>query len=169
MHGSIWTEEELRQLRECWKEMSARSLAKRLPGRKWYAIYHKAQDLGLPMGPPQGYETFSHAAKRTGFTRSSLGPLLKRHGVSLWHGYRRLLADASRHYYVDPYDVDQAIAADLKLENIAHAAVRVGLSKTYLGKLLCRHGYRLGKGKRARLPPEVFDRVASESRKKRAA
>lgn len=77
-----WSPEDLQYLHLAWGEQSLRTMAKHLK-RSITAIYEKAEDLELPMGPPRGWEYVTVAARRVGHTRKSLRALCARHGVPL--------------------------------------------------------------------------------------
>ena len=64
-----WSDADLRTLRTEWHELSERRLRERFPGRSWLAILHKATELGLPMGVPQGHVSVERAITELGLTR----------------------------------------------------------------------------------------------------
>jgi hypothetical protein len=121
-----WTKADDDELRDLWGTLSIDKIAKRL-GRTVATTYWRADRLGLERGATQGHEYFTDAAKRTGFAVATLRRILKTHGVKLLVTMSRPTG-ARRHYHaVDPYDVDEAVAAWLACEDIAAAARARGL------------------------------------------
>jgi transposase-like protein len=139
-HRRRWTQEEKSSLCYHWETGGdLKALARRF-GRTPAGVYAMAKQLGCQAGAPQGYEYLNQAAQRTGYARSQLEVILQRMGVQP----RRVLSlVAGRTYhrkYVDPHDVDQAIARWLRGEPLAIVARRLGFTPTTVRKWLRRTG-----------------------------
>lgn len=141
-HG--WTAKEELALRFSWGA-DLGYLADRF-GRTIHAIYDKAKLLGLTLGCPEGFESFNHAAKRTGYLRSQLQTIL------VWAGHkrhRRVTYDrCQRHQWiVDSFDVDEAVERWTEhvrtTETIKEAAVRLGTNHHRVREALITSGLEL--------------------------
>lgn len=162
-----WTRADDNLLRFGWGEKGLNAIAKEL-GRTALTVYHRARQLGLASGCPEGYEYLTHAAERTGYDTGQLRVILLAHGAQL----RRSLANpwsrkpGKATHYVDPLDVDEAVAAWHRTE-VVHAAARArGLCSETLGRWLREAGIAKTTPKkfRWRVPTDVIDRVVAERR-----
>lgn len=137
-----WTRSDDAQLRDLWDlGMQVRAIATRL-GRTALTVYWRAQKLGLPLGCPDGWEYLTAAAERTGYATKQLRPILAWAGVSL----RRALARPNKKvaracHFVDPLEVDAAIAKWTASEPVHTAAARLGICAGTLERWLERAGF----------------------------
>ena len=165
-----WTDLDDAQLRRLWSSgFTLPTIAQRLQ-RTEQATYWRSQRLGLQAGVPQGCEGLSAAGVRTGFATSQLWRICAWAGLDV----HRTLSRASkprgrlkhkhafRHYYVDPFDLDEAIAAWHRTETV-HAAARArGLNGEALRAWLLEAGLRPPvKGVHWRVETTVIDRVVA--------
>lgn len=171
-----WSATEDRILREGWEELSMRTLMAKLRGRSRLAIYQRVTALGLRHGIPQGYESFAAACRRTGYSREALEKILERGGVRRHRLNAQRDAGLDYQTFVEPDEVDAAIAAFMQTETVHAAAVARGLCDKTLRDWLVRAGVIGARVPRAavRLPTEAIDRVIEEKRatyrpRKRAA
>lgn len=152
-----WTEEEDRKLRWLWDEpLGIDAIAEKL-GRTRLTTYWRAQVLELPLGPPQGCEYLYVAARRVGY---STGDELRR--VLDWAGVKIRLCRTRRgkhagRYYVDSFDVDEAVERWLKTETAEAAARRLGISGEALREKLKRAGVAISREQHARVTEEQLE------------
>jgi hypothetical protein len=168
-----WTDLENARLRRMWHSYSVRQLAQRF-GRSEWGVWEHARHIGLPLGVPRGCEYFTEACERTGF-----------HGRSLWRIIRwaEVVTTATpvkpgalnrqRRYYVDPFDVDEAVKKWLATETIDAAARRHGVAGNTMRYWLKRAGLLHPRGPKSslhhRIESVVIDRVVSEWRAQKVA
>ncbi len=157
-----WTLADLRLLRNLWGEVDLPTLAKRL-GRSVATTYWKAQQLDL-LGCPRGREYLTDAATRTGFSTSTLRRILAWHGVKLRRAMSRVLQPKTkrRMHAVDPFDVNEAVAAWLATETPTAAARRLGVTGETVAARVARLVDAPPRPKRRRhwrIPSEVIDRA----------
>jgi hypothetical protein len=133
-----WTYRDDDHLRISWGPHPIRAIAKTL-GRTEQAVYQRAKELGLGLGVPQGFETLTHAAERTGFATSQLRVILRAGGVRITRGLTRPSHRVVRPHHVthivEPHDVDEAVAAWLATETIQAGARRHGYEGSVLRRL----------------------------------
>jgi hypothetical protein len=143
-----WTDDEDDRLRLLWGDGgNLTSIAAEIK-RPRQGVYRRAQVLGLPLGCPQGHEYLTTAAKRNGFSWSTMRRILAWHGVRL---HRALgLGQRSRrpHHVVDVGDVDEAVEAWLATEPVGTAAKRRGLCEHTLRQRLRVTGAVPAKGEK---------------------
>lgn len=156
-----WTELQDRRLRLLWGEKTIEQLEPEL-GRSKYGIYDRAYDLGLPIGCPQGYEYFTAAAERTGFTKGELWRVLSHYKVPVRRAMSRPAKGVtSRRHVVEPDAVDEAIEQWLQAEVLAVAAKARGIVPSTLERWLVASGLPLpkkpGKRRRWRIPTTTID------------
>jgi len=156
-----WTSAEVRCLLTHWRTIDDRELVQRLSPRSWRAITVKAKMLGLPQGMPAGCESFSAAMRRTGYDRCQLQRILSRCGVPI-HG--RGVGRQYRWAYVSRSLVDRAVADQMRLESLLHAASRLRISRVVLARLVRDRGYPIVHRQSTRLPPETYDRIVDAYR-----
>ena len=169
-----WTPEADARLRFFWDTpASTRALCARF-GRSAQAIGVRARSLGLPARVPPGYEFVTHAALRTNFDLKTLRRILAWAGVEA----RRVRSSATRRRpiehrrraryhqsFVDPFDVDEAVARWLAAETPAQAALRVGVDATTLRRWLRAAGVpRPPRRHPWRLDVAVLDAVVARQR-----
>jgi hypothetical protein len=145
-----WTAEDDRRLTFEWAEgLSLATVAKRL-GRTQAATYWRAQQIGLPLGVPDGFEYFSAAAERTGYATKQLRAILATHGVRLHATLSRTSPEKRprRMHFVDPLLVDDAVAAWVQAEPVEAAARRLGICGESLRRRLARVGVENAPGSR---------------------
>jgi hypothetical protein len=164
-----WTRADIGQLRDLWGEgMSLRRIARHL-GRTSATVYIKAQAIGLSLGVPDGFEYLSHAAKRTGYCTSQLWQILRAAGVRPKAALARTVERRAGHrfHFVEPLDVDDAVALWLSTEPVESAAKRLGVSGHRLRGWLRAEGVKDQRRiPRAhwRVPSEVIERVVAQRR-----
>lgn len=171
-HRRPWTREHDALLRREWGALSVRGL-RTLLGRTAAAIRERARILGLrTKDMRRGYEGLVQAAKRCGFASDTMRALLDRHGVPWRRTFKRqqrpCSAQGSMRVY-DPDAVDEAVAAELRLETPNSAAQRHGVKHRTLHRWLVDAGVITSRqrGKPHRIPSDVIDRVVAEHRNKR--
>jgi hypothetical protein len=136
----FWTPREDARLRFLWDTSASLSAIGKEIGRSPTGVYCRAQILGLPLGVPQGYEFISAASERTGYWVQTLEKILAWAGVRA-HAVRTLGTRRGEvRRYVDPLDVDDAIALWHKTESLHAAAQRHGVSDATLRRWLRRIG-----------------------------
>lgn len=135
-HYQRWTPQDDRTLRFEWGSLGLTALSKTL-GRTPIATYYRARHLGLKAGCPDHGEYISHAAKRTGFSVSQLRGILHSQGMrprpAMAAPHRR---GAWNMQWVDPLDVDDAVAAFMAMETPQAAARRCGVSPELIVDLM---------------------------------
>lgn len=121
-----WTAAEDNYLRNSWGHEQVTRIARKL-NRKATAIYWRAGQLGLARGCPDGFEYLTEAAARTGYSTQQLRMILRWARIDGAVGIHRSLSrptGARRSYhFVEPFDLDQAIAKWNETETV-HAAAR---------------------------------------------
>lgn len=140
-----WTADDDNRLRKLWNgELSVEEIAQRL-GRTDAATYYRANDLGLPVGCPEGWETVRQAAVRTGYHPDQLRHILRAFQATIRPTLSKPCSrkGAQGRYtwmIVSPREVDAVIAAWHESEPVAAAARRLGVS----GEVLTNRLRRLG-------------------------
>jgi hypothetical protein len=169
-HHRRWTPREDRDLSMSWGLEALSQLARRL-GRTPITIYWRARKLGLRLGAPEGMEYLQHAAARAGYTTGQLRRILRAADVTLRCTPSR--PDAKRHgrglrpfhrfHYVDPIDVDDAVAAWCRQETTEGAARRHGVCGDTIRRLLLAAGHAPPRRRKAhwRVDPELVDRLVT--------
>lgn len=135
-----WTAREDARLRFLWETSASLHQIAAEIGRPWKAVYHRAAFLELPFGVPQGYEYLSVAAKRAGFALRTFQRILEWAGVRIHRTRTRRLRREHPRRYVEPDDVDAAIARWNQTESVNGAARRLGVSEPTLRRWLRRIG-----------------------------
>lgn len=135
-----WTFRENNQLRLLWGIHPIAKVASMM-GRTEAAVYWRAQQLGLGVGCPQGFEYLSNAAARTGYAVTSLRKLLNWARVPIARAVCRPdRASKSRNGHVTwivvPADVDEAIERWHETETLERAADRYAVCSSVLARLL---------------------------------
>lgn len=174
-----WTVEEDSRLRRLWDaETPLAQIAARLE-RTATATYWRAQQLGLPLGCPDGWEYLTTAAERTGFDTTTLRRILRWAGVSI---HRSLSAPGRRRrgvagircdrHVVAPGEVDVAIEQWMETEPLERAAERLGVCRQTLARRL----EAVGIGRQARRkahwrvsPEQIAAALAARPVRRRAA
>ena len=124
-----WTSADDDRLRILWGTRSLNATARQL-GRTPDTTYWRAQQLGLGLGCPQGFEYVSTAAERCGYDTGQLRRILHWAGVRISRSVARVRADrihVQHTHYVDPQDVDDAVARWHATETVEAAARRLGM------------------------------------------
>lgn len=168
-----WTESEDAIIRNNWGYHPLSRIAK-LVGRSAVSVYWRAKQIGLRPGCPNGFEYFAHAAERTGYTRTQLRAILDAAGVQLKRSVCRPDCKSTRpHRFVDPLDVDDAVAKWHALELAEAAARRLNLKPRTLRRWL-REARAAGVEMPAeperqahwwRIPTATIDSVVAERRR----
>lgn len=134
--GRRWSASEDEKLRVSWGEVTVPDLAGMLRRTEW-AVYRRARDLGISVGCPRGYEWLTAAARRTGYDVATLRSVLDDAGVAMRPALHRLdYTPRSGRVYVDPFDVDAAVAARNLTETLSSAATRRGIEHRRLIRAL---------------------------------
>lgn len=177
-----WTMADDARLRQQWGiGLSVEAVAKRI-GRTPKATYQRAKVIGLPLGLQPGYERWTEAAKRTGYCTTQLWRICRWAGVEVHRAMSRpskprgrRKAHASRHHFVDSFELDEAIERWHRTEAVHSAARARGLVGDTLRRWLHDAGLTPPDSKRHwRVDTEVIDRVVTHRlsvfhKKKRAA
>jgi hypothetical protein len=153
-----WTPADDMWLRASWDRPLSKLSAK--VGRTEQAVAQRAQQLGLGLGCPPGFEYLTVAARRTGFDRSSLRMILRWGKVKIHESITANRRPRGR-WIVDPEKVDRAVEDWLKTETIEAASRRTGYTAEALTRRLEMCGLPLpGRptGKRHwRIPSDLID------------
>lgn len=172
--GRPWTTDEVKLFRTWWEgDHRLEWMAPRL-GRTPWQLYVKAIALGM-LGVPDGHESLTAAARRVNYEPSTLRKILRAAGVRL-HQMRTVRARKDRQkiyyrvHYVDPFDVDEAVAKWVKLESVAYAARSRRIRVNTLYRWLEKAGViEPAKSRRElrhyHLDPAVIDRVIVAERR----
>lgn len=165
-HYRRWSPEDTARLVRLWTSSASLPEIAFALGRTEATVYWYAWHRGLPRGCPQGYESVTTAAKRTGFEVATLVHLLHRWGVRTtpWRG--KPGAAARRHYhFVDSFDVDRAVEKWAESEIVTVAARRHGLCGETLKQWLIAAGHRPPARKKTwRLASSLIDGMVAERR-----
>lgn len=132
-----WTEQDDARLCELWESGLSKGQIAQQMARTPGTLYHRAQQLGLSLGVPRGNEYITNAAKRTGYAVAQLRRILNWSGRRVHQCLGRTSGERSRSFhYVDPMDVDDAIAEWHATEPLEAAARRVGMCAETLARRL---------------------------------
>ncbi len=144
-----WTAADDQTLRDGWELGWRVSIIAKHLGRTKAATYKRAQDIGLPLGVPDGWEHLSAAAERTGYATQQLRRILRWAGVHMRNALSRPCRSRSgrRQWIVEPEVVDEAVARWHATEPVTTAARRVGVGDELLRGRLLRLGLRRPGGK----------------------
>jgi hypothetical protein len=166
-----WTAADDRRLEMLWGLHATKRIANLL-GRSHDAVYIRALERGLVAGERRGKESLKEAAKRTGYTRQVLLPILKAANVA-----HRVMSRCSPGkkgyalrpaYALDPSEVGEAIADHLAKEPVGSAARRRGVREGTLVRALKKIGITrpetLPRRARWRLDDETYDRAMAARR-----
>jgi hypothetical protein len=152
-HYKRWSREDDRRLCLLWGTATVERIAAQM-GRTPLTVYWRGRKLGLPCGVPERGEYLTHAAKRTGFATQQLRVVLRAAGVRL----RQTMSaprDTSRTYHwVDPFDVDEAVALWMSTETADTAAQRLGVCGDTIVRLMAVAGVEPLKTARKRQPKQ---------------
>jgi hypothetical protein len=147
-----WTAQDDTRLRLLWDGGNTVEEVAESLGRTVITTYWRAQVLGLPLGVPDGWESISDAAKRTGYGTGQLRRILRHSGVTI----RRALSAPGRpkrgkgkskkkirlRYIVFPGEVDVAMDTWHATEPAEAAAARLGISGETLRRRLVLAGVK---------------------------
>lgn len=162
-----WSKEEDQRLRTLWAlGLSLRRISDRM-GRNQQGIAKHVERLGLPLGVPRGYESITESCKRVGFHGCTMWTILRWAAVVTTAVRAKKPQGKFRRYYVDPFDVDEAVKKWLSTETIAGAATSRDIPRSTLRKwLLCAGAFTSSADarKHQRIPTKVIDRVVAERR-----
>lgn len=143
-----WTKHDLERLEFLWDAShSLPWIAKQL-GRTLKTTYQRAQELGLPLGCPRGYEYLTNAGIRTGYTTGQLRHILRWAGCPIHPALSRTVRGRKRSHVVDPQDVDDALERWHATETCETAARRRGRCGETLKRRLQHLGVFAPGGKR---------------------
>jgi hypothetical protein len=137
-HKPYWTAAEDAQLRELWNSGDRIVEIAKAMDRPEAGIYERAQKIGLQLGCPPGFEYLSAAAKRAGVATSQLRERMKQAGLPIHVATtkRRGYHGRKRRHFVDPVDVDAAMAKWNEAETVSSVARRLGLCAWTLSRKL---------------------------------
>ncbi len=145
-----WTAEEDAHLALRWNSGDRiDSIAKEM-NRPVAGIYERAQKIGLQLGCPPGFEYLTAAARRAGVATATLRKMMRAADLVIHvattkpRGKQR----RKRRHFVDPIDVDDALARWNRTETVAGAARRLGLCPWTLCRKLRALGYGAGRTKK---------------------
>lgn len=168
MSGPRWKPEEDRELDLWWSSgLRLDAIANRFPGRTKGAVYRRAKDRGLGLGCPKGFEYLHAAAERTGYCIPTLRRILDYSDVQV-HVSLRMPGSTNknwRRHYVDPFEVDEAIALWMKTEKPTDAARRRGVNRETLRRWLRKAGaLEMSDGTKIhrRVASDIIERVVAE-------
>lgn len=170
-----WTTVDDTKLRRLWDgEQTLRQIANALD-RTPITTYWRAQKLGLPLGCPEGWESLTDAAKRTGYGPGQLRRILAAFGVEPSKRVTRILPlrgkrrEALRWTIVWPADVDAAVEAWCECDTLEGHARRREISTEALRSRLAAVGIErpvdLPRKHHWRLSEAEVDRALSGGRK----
>ncbi len=134
-HRYTWTAADDRYLRNHWGEEPIGDIAYAL-ARTRNSVHHRASELNLGLGVPQGFLSVRAASRRTGYSHQALERILAwaKVPIHLRDGPAEPGARPRRHVCYDA--VEGAIARWLKSETVNGAARARGLCNTTLAKWL---------------------------------
>lgn len=135
-----WTRRDDLRLTDLWHEGLPLSTIARELGRSKLTTYWRAQQIGLGLGCPPGFEYLAGAARRTGFATRTLRRILAAAGVRVRRAVTRGNGGGRPHHIVVPEDVDDAVAAWLDSEPLECAARRLGMTSAALAWRLAAVG-----------------------------
>ncbi len=144
-HPPQWSEEQIATLRNQWHVTDISVLAKKI-GRSRTSIVLMVKKLGLKRGIPEGCESITAAARRTGFDVPTLRNVLSFAGVHVSKSQtmdkkkRHSRFVSFRQHHVDSFSVDEAIEKWNQSELVSGAADRRGISDHVLFNRLARDG-----------------------------
>lgn len=168
-----WAAADDRQLTFLWESRIRLSAIARRMGRTPFAVYRRAQTIGLSVGAPDGFEYITGAARRCGFAIRTMATMLRAAGVQfhITHSDPGVAGKGTwRRHYVDPDDVDRAVSAWMAAETVKGAAEARNINRMTLHRWLIAAGLTPPGHKRTwRLPVEVIDRVVAKHRSKENA
>jgi hypothetical protein len=139
-----WTATDDARLRMLWDgERTIVEVAKALH-RTPITTYWRAQQIGLRLGCPEGWEYLSHACERTGYGPGQLRRIIAAAGATIRRALAapRVKSSGTGHptWIVCPGEVDTAIEAWHETEPVETAARRLGIA----GETLSRRLRKLG-------------------------
>ena len=158
-HYRRWTPKEDERLVMLWGTATLRKLSAEF-GRTQLTVYWRARGLKLTCGVPRGFEYISVAATRTGFDTGQLRRILRAAGVKVRLAMARPKPGRTHHFhFVDPIDVDDAVAAWAGEETPHVAAIRTGTSDSIVRAALVAAGHEPPTlaGAHWRLPSATID------------
>lgn len=160
--GRRWTKTEDRRLLMLWGELPLAKIAEALD-RAIHGVYWRAGAIGLRRGIPQGKESVSAAAKRTGFCAETLKRMLLGASVPI---HRGMSINARRFDVVDPAEVDRVVDEWNETEIVSHAARRLGVHRGTLVAWLEESKIEMPRHPGAkriwRLPTKIIDAVVAK-------
>lgn len=150
-------------LQRLWNLVPSSRLLELLPGRTWSAIYGRATGPKGRVGPRPFLENLTMAVRRTGYSRSALEGMLRRHSVQRFFLYSRQGKD--RPALIAKARVNAVLREEWALENPEHAAKRLRTNATALRSLVRKILRKRHPGmdlKFIRLPPEYYDWIVRD-------
>lgn len=167
-HYKRWTPVDDEKLRLGWGDGTLEGLAAKL-GRSVATVYARAWGLGLPSTVPQGSESLTAAAKRTGFGTGQLRALLRAAKVPVSRAFARPRATSKtgrRFHFVSPDLVDAVVEGWGRTEIVHRAAAARGTNGETLRRWLQAAGHQPPRGskQRWRVDTVVIDAVVTAVR-----
>lgn len=161
-----WSAADDELLRREWQEVGMQTLMDKLPGRTRGAIHHRAKDLGLPRGVPQGYVPMAVASRRAGLAFDAFKSLLERAGIRPVRIASRKKKGRYSRLCVEPEQIDEAMAFYNATETLRGAERARDLPRGTLSRWLREAGVIAPKGDRRhhRVLSETIDNVVAARR-----
>lgn len=131
-----WTASDDKQLRDLWDCGFRLSVIAERLGRSEVTTYWRAQKIGLKLGCPEGFEYLTHAAKRAGYTTDQLYKILRWAKVRVQMSVTRDRGRTRHFHFVDPVEVDDAVAEWNQTETVEAASRRLGVNSEKLWRWL---------------------------------
>lgn len=168
-----WTAEDLERLKSMWGLEPVEEIA-RVLRRNRNAVVWRANQLGLQIGIPDGWESMSSASERTGYPLPCLRTILRWSEVRIVKQFTRYTKGKIPKCIVEISEVDYAVHEWHETETVAEAAERIGWSRLRMLLAMERAGCapprRTQSGKTRRrshsrvLSSDVDKAVAAEAR-----
>lgn len=159
-HYRRWTPREDERLVMLWGTTTLATIARGL-GRTQITVYDRARKLKLTCGVPRGMECLSAAAERCGFTTWQIRRVLKSAKVKLHLAMARprKRKTRKRFHFVDPIDVDAAVATWIGQETLHAAARRLGSTDEIVRRAVLAAGHKPPKSPKLhwRLPSAAIE------------
>lgn len=108
---SAWTSAQDEYLLLHWQIDRPKKLARALHPHTWGGILLRAWRMKLPRGVPNGYETMTQAARRTGYTAREVRAALAAHSPNRMFSTYGDARPVGRHRYAEPDAIDAALHA----------------------------------------------------------
>jgi hypothetical protein len=164
-----WTDKEASWLRSNWGVEPMDTLCARLR-RSRASVHWKAEKIGLKVGAPEGWETITAAARRSGYAVSSLRNILAWADAKIILAYHATRQTKCRRMIVESFDVDDAVERWLASEYLHSAAKARRMGDRTLLQMMLACGGKMTRMKKAkghgwwRAETREWDRAVMEAR-----